>query len=78
MNSYTLAQAKRDYQIGYLTQYVFERSPLSRCWMVALGSGNSRGWLVDARGNTPREFKSLDSAVSTLEQIGFEVNAMRP
>jgi hypothetical protein len=78
MTGYTLAQAKRDHQIGYLTAYAFERSPLSRCWMVALGSGNARGWLTDARSNTPREFKSLDSAVSAIEQIGFEVNAVRP
>jgi hypothetical protein len=68
-----MAQAKRDFSIGYLTECKLVRVPLSNDWTIQLGSGLSRGFLVDARTKERRQFKSLDSAVSTLEQIGFEV-----
>lgn len=73
----TLGQAKRDFDLGYLTKYRIERSPMGEGWMVHLGEGNAAGWLVDARTKEPRVFKSLDSAVSTLEQIGFRVLILR-
>lgn len=69
----TMAVAKHDFEIGYLDRYAIERSPMGDGWMLDLGSGNSRGWLVDARSKEPRVFKSLDGAVSALEQIGFKV-----
>lgn len=72
----TMAQAKRDFQIGYLTKYHIERVPMASGWMLYLGEGNAAGWLVDARTKEPRIFKTLDSAVSALESIGFEVNRL--
>jgi hypothetical protein len=74
---YTLGQAKRDHELGYIATYAIERAAMSRGWVVVLGSGNARGWLCDARTKEPREFKSLDSAVSSLEQIGFQVDMLR-
>lgn len=70
----TLAQAKRDFSIGYLKRYRIERRPMSNDeWCIYLGEGNGAGWLVDARTKEPRAFKTLDAAVRTLEDIGFQV-----
>ena len=71
----TLAQAKRDFQIGYLTKFHIERAPMSG-WLLHLVEGNAAGWLVDARSKESRVFKTVDSVVSTLEAIGFEVNRL--
>lgn len=76
MNTHTMAQAKRDFQIGYLTKWRIERAPMVDGWMIQLGEGNGRGWLADARSKEPRVFKSIDGAVSALEQIGFEMNLL--
>lgn len=76
MIKYTVAQAKRDFDMGYLTQWHIDRAPLGRGWFVHLGSGNGRGVLVDTRSQEPRHFKSLDGAVSVVEGVGFEVNAL--
>lgn len=73
----TLAQAKRDFEIGYLTKWRIERAPMNDGWMVYLGEGNAAGWLVDARTKEPRIFKTVDSSVSALEQIGFRVLILR-
>ena len=73
----TMAQAKRDYEIGYLTEWRITRSTVEPVWMLILGSGNSVGPLVDARTKHSRVFKTLDGLVSTLEQIGFEINELR-
>ncbi len=72
----TMANAKRDFQIGYLTKYRIERAPISTGWMLYLGEGNAAGWLVEARTKEPRVFKTIDSVVSTLEAIGFQVNIL--
>lgn len=72
-----MAQAKRDFAIGYLTTYRITRIPMGREWGIQLGEGNGRGWLIDARTGAGREFKTLDAAVSALEQIGFEVIELR-
>ena len=69
----TLAQTKRDFEIGYLSAYRLERAPMSEGWQIYLGSGNAAGWLVDARSKQPRIFKTLDAAIKTLEEIGFKV-----
>jgi len=39
--------------------------------------GNRGDWLVSQRDEAkPREFKTLDAAVSALESIGFRVTAI--
>lgn len=81
MASYTMAQAKRDFEIGYLTAYEVKRWDLVTAgrsgWFIWLGRGNSAGWLVDARDREARQFKTLDAAVQALEQIGFKVESLR-
>lgn len=75
---YTMADAKRDFKMGYLAQYVIERNALSPGWRVKLGPERNQVLhpLVDARTKQWRLFKSLDAAVSALEEIGFEVNVL--
>lgn len=70
----TTPQAKRDFEIGYLTTFHLEKAPMAETWQVFLGSGNGAGWLVSQRDKTnPRQFKTIDAAVSALEEIGFKV-----
>jgi hypothetical protein len=77
MPTNTIAQAKRDFEIGYLTEFSLKRWPLAGLgWFVWLGKGNAAGWLVDARSKEPREFKTLDAAVSSLESIGFRIDEL--
>ncbi|AOJ44301.1 hypothetical protein WJ28_11705 [Burkholderia thailandensis] len=78
MVRWTMAQAKRDFGIGYLTGFQFERLALaSDVWLVRLAGGTARGALVDARSRSPRQFKSLDAAVAAVEQIGFRVDGLK-
>lgn len=78
MRYYTMELAKRDFEIGYLRSWRIERAPIGEDgWRVDLGEGNARGYLCDARRRQPRLFRSLDSAVAALEQVGFEVNALQ-
>ena len=74
--SNTLANAKRDFTIGHLTKFRIERSPMTNGWMLYLGEGNGAGWLIEARTKEPRIFKTLDSVITTLETIGFKVEAL--
>jgi hypothetical protein len=69
----TLATARRDHQIGYLTQWRIVRSPDGAGWRLLLGKGNAAAWLRGARTAEPRTFTTLDGVVSTLATIGFEV-----
>lgn len=70
----TTTQAKHEFEIAYLNTFHIEKSPMSDTWQVWLGSGNGAGWLVSQRDKTnPRQFKTIDAAVSALEEIGFKV-----
>ena len=74
---YTMQQAKRDFEMGYLTKYSIEKTQLNiNAWRIILSQGNTLGVLVDARSKEQRYFKTLDGAVSTLEDIGFRVLAL--
>lgn len=75
---WTVAQAKRDFEIGYLTDFSLERFPLDAGaeWSIRLGGGSARGVLVDARSKTARTFKSLDAAIAVVESIGFRVEGL--
>lgn len=76
MTVWTMAQAKRDVEIGYLTGYQLWRAEDKSGWAVYLSGGSARGFLVDARTRERRIFKTLDSAVSAVEQIGIQVVAL--
>ena len=75
---YTIKQAKRDFEIGYLTRFRIERAPLDADggWVVVLGQGIGEGPIVDVRTKQTRIFRSLDSAVSALGEIGFCVEVL--
>lgn len=78
MSSYTMELAKRDFERGYLAKYEIHRQPIDRHgWTVVLSDGPNSGTLVDARTKSPRIFKTLDAAVSAVEQIGFSVDLLR-
>jgi len=76
----TMAQAKRDFDLGYLDRFELKRWDLTTGkrggWFIWLGRGNVASWLIDARDHEARQFKSLDSAVAALEQIGFKVDVL--
>jgi hypothetical protein len=76
IDKWTMAQAKRDFQIGYLTYFEISRFPMGAEWTVSLRGGTNRGPLVDARDKTVRLFKTLDACVAALEQIGFKVEGL--
>lgn len=76
MLNWTMAQAKRDFEIGYLDDFHIERAAMQAGWSVALKGGTKRGHLVDARAKSPRVFKTLDAAVLAIEQIGFKVEGL--
>jgi hypothetical protein len=75
MMNVTLAQAKRDFSIGYAVRFVIEQAPMSDGWRVLLArdEGAPYGDLVDARTKKMRVFKTLDAAVAALREIGFSV-----
>lgn len=77
MATMTILEAKRDRANGYLRTYQVQRYPQQGAgWFIWLGAGNHAGWLVESRDREPRQFKSLDTAVNALEQIGFQVNTL--
>lgn len=76
LDDFTMLQAKRDFAIGYMDTFSIARAPMSAGWVVTLKAGTRRGPLVTARGDRAREFKTLDAAVSALEQIGFKVEGL--
>jgi len=75
---WTMEQAKRDFRFGFLDSFHIERvnDGVNDVWRVRLRGGSASGVLVDAREKKPRLFKSLDSAVSAVEQIGFKVDSL--
>lgn len=77
VDQWTMVQAKRDFAIGYLTEWRIEAAPMaSRSWNVLLRAGTNRGPLVDARTKQARVFKTLDAAVSAITEVGFKVDAL--
>lgn len=75
----TMAIAKHDFKIGYLTVFAIARPFFDNSgWIVSLGSGLQQGSLVDARTKEPRIFKTLDAAVKAVEEIGFQVTQLNP
>ena len=67
MSVITMRDAKRDFSLGYLTRFAIGRS------IQNLGEWT---FLSDARTKQTRTFKSLDTAVKALEEIGFEVDVL--
>jgi len=73
---FTMAQAKRDFQIGYMETFQIHRVAVGTGWIVFLKAGTNRGPLLQARGQLTRGFKTLDAAVAAVEEIGFKVEVL--
>lgn len=73
--TWTMSEAKRDFSIGYLTDFSIVAAPFGG-WNVLLSGGSRRAVLVDAREGESRIFKTVDAAVSALGQIGFRVESL--
>lgn len=78
---YTMAEAKRDFSMGYMGHWEIQRAVIETGWRVLFGEGrrsdrSSAHYLVDARTKEPRLFKTLDAAVAAIEEVGFEVNIL--
>ena len=76
LDGFTMALAKRDFQIGHMDTFSIQRAPMSTGWIVQLKAGTIQGPLLAARGGVAREFKTLDAAVAAVEQIGFKVEGL--
>ena len=65
--------------MGFLTKYRIERVTIEeKSWCIFLGQWLSEhGLLVDARSKQPLIFKTLDGALSAIEDIGFTVLVLR-
>jgi hypothetical protein len=74
MDTWTLKQAKRDYEIGYLDSFGITRCHDMDGWMVRFNAGSRHGYLVDSRTHQPRIFLSLHSVVRTVESVGFSIH----
>lgn len=78
MSNFTMAQAKQDFKRGLLGK-VRIVAAMPGMWTVQLTSKlekDGTGLLVDARKKKPRQMKSLDAAVATVAQIGFEIKQL--
>jgi hypothetical protein len=76
MSDYTMAQAKRDFQRGYITgaSLVAPLPSEGGWWVIVESSGGLEPGgspLVDARTKQVRYFKTADAAINALHQIGF-------
>lgn len=77
MTTWNLSQARRDFLLGRLSGYSLDL--FLGAWTISLYcDGKIYGPLIDHRSGKARRFKSLDSAVSTLEAIGFKVDHLFP
>ena len=76
--SWTMAQAKRDFENGFLVGVEFVPAFGEPGWCFILtGAGTAgRGRFVDARNHETRVFKTLDAAVSAAREIGFQVQGL--
>jgi hypothetical protein len=78
MRKALIKELKRDFELGHLKQYKIMKSVLSaKIWTIQfIDNDNNNFYLVDARTKQTREFKTLDGAISAVEEVGFEVNVI--
>ncbi len=79
MADVSVAELKRDASHALVSGVQFVRG--AGFWSVValyrFGLDSSR-WLVDARSGDPRQFKSLDAAIRTVEAAGVPVGDLGP
>ena len=75
----TMEQARRDLAQGRLNSAVLLRVPMSAGeWTIRLaGAKGDAGLLLSVQTLEPEVFRSLDSAVRALEQIGFAFTQLK-
>lgn len=75
MKNITAAVAKSDFARGLLSKYFITAVPMGRGFYLSFLDKPSGQvvCLIDAHKHDMRIFKSLDSAVTTLKSIGFDV-----
>lgn len=74
---YTTLIAKNDFEIGQLSAFAIEKSPMDAGWVVLISGKTRGGYLSTARNpKEPRVFKTIDGAVIALEEIGFRVTRL--
>lgn len=73
---YTLAMAKNDKKEGWITKFAFVRKQDGQ-WMIELKNDDTYcRQLSTSRDSSGRSFKTLDAAVSVVEEIGFDVSCL--
>lgn len=83
MNTWTMAEAKKDFERGLLTGFqIFDSSAIMKndqSWSVSFSSklGVEGGALVDARTKQDRVFKTLDAAASAVRSVGFRAQSLQ-
>ena len=78
MMDFTMALAKRDFERGLLVGARIV-SIIDGRWGVELISSlgvDGSGWLIDAKDHKTRQMRTLDAAVSALQQVGFDVKQL--
>ena len=72
----TMAEAKRDFGFGRIKgAKIFDQMGyLVVDLQYSVDKGE--GFLTDARSRSPRQFKSYDTAVKALRDIGFKVDGV--
>lgn len=77
--TWTVAEAKKDFERGLLVHARIERGVLDPRWSVVL-RGNfqtgGEGPLIDAHLKEIRVFSTADAAVRVIESIGFAVGEL--
>jgi len=81
MAAWTVAEAKKDFDRGLLTGFEIHDSSgimsnvqhWSVSFSVKIGQG---GALIDAREKVPRQFRTMDAAISALRSIGFRAQVV--
>lgn len=76
----TMAEAKKDFERGYLTGFVLSSAPslegVDGWWMFLNTDRNTQPVLVDAKSKQARVFRTVDAAISAARQIGFRADTL--
>lgn len=73
----SMKQAREYIELGVITSVSFVRSPNQGMWQVLFVGEDERSWdLCTAHSKEVRDFKTLDFAVSTVEQLGFRISCL--
>lgn len=73
-----LQQARQFYNLGMLKGWEIWRNAQGKGWVLILVTKLDRQLvLVPSRQVKPKVFLTLDPAIRSLEEIGFEINGLR-